>query len=96
MKQISTLNPQIIIGANVPDLVSILGYGEPDTRVDACYYYKATDNFPPFLNCFHFAAIKKDRECFYDAVKSVINNNRDSIFKLQSNVCSNSVQVVNL
>lgn len=73
--QIEILKPDVIIGANVPELADILGYGEPDQAVDACYYYKKKD-CPHFLNCFHFAAIKKDKECFYEAVKEVCERNK--------------------
>lgn len=76
-RQIEILNPDIIIGANVPELTNILDYEAPDKTESACYYYKAKGKFPPFLNCFHFAAIKKDKECFYNAVKNVIGNHHD-------------------
>ena len=75
--QINILQPDIIIGANVPELTNILDYEAPDKTEPACYCYKAKGKFPPFLNCFHFAAIKKDKECFYDAVKNVIGKHPD-------------------
>lgn len=76
-EQIKILKPKIIIGANVSELADILAYKTLDTSVSYCDYYEATDAFPPFLNCFHFAAIKKDKECFYDAVKNVIGKHPD-------------------
>lgn len=79
-KQIGILKPDVIIGANVPELADLLGYGEPDQTVDACYYYKKKD-CPPFLNCFHFAAIKKDREYFYEAVKEALTKNEMCLVK---------------
>lgn len=95
-RQINILKPDIIIGANVPELTNILGYETPDTRVSDCYYYNATNDFPPFLNCFHFAAIKKDKECFYEAVRDVIKNHPLSKFGWKSNGCSNPAQGVNV
>lgn len=73
IKQISILNPDIIIGANVPELADILCYGKPDTSNGNCYaYYKK--GLPLFLNCYHFAAIKGDRKFFYEPVGKVLGN----------------------
>lgn len=81
-EQIKILEPKIIIGANVPELAGILGYGEPDTEVGDCYYYtnytKGKD-FPPFLNCYHFAAIKSDNRCFYNPIKEVFEKHCDEL-----------------
>lgn len=95
-RQINILKPDIIIGANVPELTNILAYETPDTRVSDCYYYNATNDFPPFLNCFHFAAIKKDKECFYEAVRDVINKHPLNKFGWKANGCSNPAQGVNV
>lgn len=72
-KQISILNPDIIIGANVPELADILCYGKPDTSNGNCYaYYKK--GLPLFLNCYHFAAIKGDEKFFYEPVGKVLES----------------------
>lgn len=73
-EEIEILRPDVIVGANVHDLVPILGYedAESDRDTDAnCYYYPSKNGFPPFLNCYHFSAIKNDQTCFYDAVMTV-------------------------
>lgn len=79
-EQIRILNPHLIIGANVGELRDMLGY-ESDTcdkNEKACFYYPPTTNadgrFPPFLDCYHFAAIKSDEKGFYIPVREVIMN----------------------
>lgn len=77
-EEIRLLQPDLIIGANVYDLVTILGYNEEECDRDNsnCYFYSsAKDGVPPFLNCYHFSAIKNDRKCFYEAVASVLSKN---------------------
>lgn len=74
-EEIQILAPDVIIGANVYELVDILGYaakGEEDEP--CCYYYPPVKEkgLPPFLNCYHFAAIKSDKRCFYDPVMRVV------------------------
>jgi len=77
-KEIKELNPHLIIGANVYELVSLLEYGEKDARNANCHYYynpavhKDGHVFPPLLNCYHFSAIKKEQTCFYDSVMDVL------------------------
>lgn len=81
IEEIALLRPDVIIGANVYDLIDILGYNnKPDVSEPACYYYEAQKSkvcgnwkLPPFLNCYHFSAIKSDQGCFYDAVKRVLS-----------------------
>ena len=73
-EEIAILRPDVIVGANVYDLVPILGYedAESDCKTDKnCFYYPPKNGFPPFLNCYHFSAIMNDKTCFYDAVKKV-------------------------
>lgn len=72
-REIQLLKPDLIIGANVYDLVGILGYDESicDKTNSSCYYYEK-EGLPPFLNCYHFSAIKNDRTCFYEAVREVL------------------------
>lgn len=75
-EEVKQLKPDLIIGANVYDLVSILGYDEKncDRENADCYFYPSPkEGVPPFLNCYHFSAIKSDRKCFYDAVASVLS-----------------------
>ena len=74
-EEIQILAPDVIIGANVYELVGILGYaakGEEDEP--CCYYYPPVKEkgLPPFLNCYHFAAIKSDKRCFYDPVMRIV------------------------
>ena len=73
-EEIEILQPDVIIGANVYDLVPILGYEDAESDRDTddnCYYYPPKNGFPPFFNCYHFSAIKNDQTCFYDAVMTV-------------------------
>lgn len=87
-KQIEILSPDLIISANVYELLDILGY-EKDNGVDTqnknCYFYppcksKITQKeLPPFLNCYHFAAIKSDRHSFYDPVCDVLRKHNDIV-----------------
>lgn len=74
-RQIEFLAPDIIIGAGVYDLIGIMGYDErtADRTNPACYYYEPTDFLPPFLDCYHFSAIKKDYEGFYKPVADVLS-----------------------
>lgn len=82
-EEIRLLKPDVIIGANVFELVGILDYDaeKVDTENESCYYYapveseKFKDRLPPFLNCYHFAAIKSDGKCFYDPVMQVLEKN---------------------
>ena len=70
--EIRILQPDIIIGSNVYDLVNILGYKRnADVSSVSCDYYESKQ-WPPFINCYHFSAIKKDYECFYKAVGDII------------------------
>lgn len=74
-EEIRILAPDIIIGANVYELIDILGYdakGEEDEP--CCYYYPPVKEkgLPPFLNCYHFAAIKSDERCFYEPVMRIV------------------------
>ena len=78
-EQIEILKPQIIIGANVPELIEILSYGKADQSVPECYYYEGNEKLPPFLNCYHFAAIKNDRQCFYESVKKVFEIHEEAL-----------------
>jgi len=61
-EEIRLLNPDIIIGANVFDIVKIVGYKEKTAASNtSCYLYEPTDGFPLFLNCYHFSAVKKEQ-----------------------------------
>jgi hypothetical protein len=75
-KQIRILNPHLIIGANVGELRDMLGYNACDPTQKACFYYPPTSDgcYPPFLDCYHFAAIKSDQKGFYNPVREVIMN----------------------
>jgi hypothetical protein len=78
-EQISILNPDIIIGGNVQELVDILGYKEsPNINNANCYAYYE-EGLPLFLNCYHFAAIKSDEKCFYEPVGQVLEKYRDIV-----------------
>ena len=88
-KQISILNPDIIIGANVPELADILCYGTPDTDNVNCYaYYKK--GLPLFLNCYHFAAIKGDEKFFYEPVGEVLGKKLSELkeaMEIEKRIC---------
>lgn len=75
-EQIRILNPHLIIGANVGELRDMLGYNVCDQTQKACFYYPPTSDgcYPPFLDCYHFAAIKSDQKGFYNPVREVIMN----------------------
>lgn len=74
--EIRILRPDVIIGSNVYDLVKILEYAKVDKGCSPnCDYYESGNKkWPPFINCYHFSAIKKDKECYYEAVREVVNN----------------------
>ena len=76
-EQINILRPQLIVGANVEELVEILGYCKCDNSVANCFYYAPENKLPPFLNCFHFAAFKSDRDGFYVPVGKTLTSHVD-------------------
>lgn len=77
--QIGILNPDIIIGGNVPELADILDYKEsPNIDNANCYAYYE-EGLPLFLNCYHFAAIKSDEKCFYEPVGKVLERYGDIV-----------------
>ena len=78
-EQINILRPQLIVGANVEELVEILGYGKCDNGVANCFYYAPEGQLPPFLDCFHFAAFKSDRDGFYVPIGEVLKRHVDEI-----------------
>ena len=84
-EQIRILNPHLIIGANVGELRDMLGYESDkcDKTEKACFYYPPTTDadgrFPPFLDCYHFAAIKSDEKGFYIPVREVIEKHASEI-----------------
>lgn len=80
-EQISILQPHLIIGANVGELKDVLGYEDCDTTEKACFYYPPTPDgcFPPFLDCYHFAAMKDDESGFYIPVCKVIERHASEI-----------------
>lgn len=85
-QEFDLLKPDLIIGANVYDLVNILGYDEKscDRENANCYYYPSPkEGIPPFLNCYHFSAIKNDKTCFYDAVMQVLKK-EDRLLTIQN------------
>jgi hypothetical protein len=63
----------------------MLGYESDkcDKNEKACFYYPPTtnadDRFPPFLDCYHFAAIKSDEKGFYNPVREVIEKHASEI-----------------
>ena len=71
-KEIKLLAPNIIIGANVPELAEILGYASPSKDNANCYYYSPNGDFPHFLNCWHFSATKADKTAFYNPVAEIV------------------------
>jgi hypothetical protein len=71
-EQIEVLAPRIIIGANVPELVQILNYSFSDKDNEDCHYYGPNGKFPHFMNCWHFSAIKSDKNVFYDPIVDVV------------------------
>ena len=80
-EQISILQPHLIIGSNVGELKDVLGYEDCDTTEKECFYYPPTPDgcFPPFLDCYHFAAIKGDENGFYIPVCKVIKKHESEI-----------------
>lgn len=84
-EQVRILNPDIIIGANVPELADILKYEmSPDAGNGKCYvYYK--EGLPLFLNCYHFSAIKGDEDFFYAPVGDVLGKYRNNLKKAIEN-----------
>ena len=83
--QIGILNPDIIVGANVPELADILCYGEPpDTSNENCYLYYEK-GLPLFLNCYHFAAIKGDEKFFYEPVGKVLEEHTANLMEVIKN-----------
>lgn len=76
-EQIKILAPDVIIGSNVYDLVEIMGYDRnADVQNKNCYFYKEKEGeepLPPFLNCYHFSAVKSDQTCFYEAIRDVVS-----------------------
>ncbi len=78
-EQIGILRPQLIVCANVNDLVKILGYGKCDDSVADCFYYSPQNGYPPFLDCYHFSAFKSDRDGFYVPIGEVLKRHEDEI-----------------
>ena len=80
-EQISILQPHLIIGSNAGELKDVLGYEDCDTTEKECFYYPPTPDgcFPPFLDCYHFAAIKGDENGFYIPVCKVIKKHESEI-----------------
>ena len=85
-KEIELLRPDLIIGSNVYELSDILGYDKAkvDTTNSACYYYHKTNTLSPFLNCYHFSAIKSDNSIFYEPVRDVLSDHRDECNRMES------------
>mgnify|MGYP003292383880 CR=1 FL=1 len=77
--QIGILNPDIIIGGNVPELADILDYKESANIDNANCYAYYEEGLPLFLNCYHFAAIKSDEKCFYEPVGKVLERYGDIV-----------------
>ena len=82
-EQIKILAPDVIIGSNVYDLVEIMGYDRnADVQNKNCYFYKEKEGeepLPPFLNCYHFSAVKSDQTCFYEAIRDVVSRHLETL-----------------
>lgn len=89
--EIRILRPDIIIGSSVYDLVEMLNYKRVDRMSTSyCDYYESeTQTWPPFINCYHFSAIKKDKECYYDAVGNIFQKIVDANMLIKFNWSNN-------
>lgn len=78
-KEIEIIKPHLIIGSGVYDLVELLGYKNVDKENNNCFYWSdGINGVPPMLDCYHFSAIKSDQKCYYEAVRDVLCNHRES------------------